>query len=751
MKRFVTLLTGMLIAGVMSVGVAAADPPGSRDLAGFAVEQPQIELLGASSYGALYVVRTTVRDAEHTDATWLKPAAGPAYKVGSEFTELAGDKIYTPARSLPVRYQVIGSQVVRRCDDSPQPAGRPTPFGWISATGARVAATATGCRVTATDPPLDGDIGAADETGYVMIGGDSSRVTLTYRSYVAPNRPHVVADGGKNRYIRGLALAGSALTWAQPDYDTFPIRDTSFLVRSSTDGSTAPVVTFLDRMIDNTAILGDLTGWSGCYYGDVGPRGRCGAGTVGPSRTELPGTRTVFSTGSRFVFDTYGTSPGLDTSTTVDDVAPRTRLVTVGLLPPVAYTVSIGAGGAAYVDSQGPARSAGRRAYSRSGTALTLHPQVTLTGQTATAMVSRDGRRTAYVDAGHDLWLVTDDGVRTRVFDSVDKVVRVNDAFPFDLSGTRLLWSRAKYTGEFCDIVCEPTYADRTLMVYDLRTGASRELMRMPQSQFHAAMWGSFLVYTGSRNDVYRRDLSSGRTVQAKPPGTARVMSLAVHGDHAGWTTCVSTMTSHCSQSVVAYRNVSAGTAAVQLASSETRRVELSGGHLMYDAYPSPAVSNGVGTIKVLRLGTRVTGTVGQTRISQPFDLHDEILTWINPDGLARIGPNSAFVAPPRYLGNALGAASFAQNGGSWQPEFSISKALPVCAITITSGSTVRRVLSCATAVGSARVSWNGRDSAGRLLPKGRYNWTLTGRDADGVLRWWTGATSPIRGTITIA
>jgi hypothetical protein len=763
MMRFGTMLIGVVFALAVPAGVAAADPPGSRDLAGFPAEQPQIELLGASSYGVLYVVRTTVRDAEHTDATWVKPATGPAYRVGSEFTQLAGDKIYAgvpgyQSISVPVRYQVIGRQAVLRCDDSPQPAGRPTPSGWISESGARVAATAAGCRVTVTDPPLDGVVGAADAAGYVMLANADSdgRQQLTYRSYAAPNRPHVIADGGKNRYVTGLTLAGSVVTWAQADYDNVPLRDTSYLVRSSTDGSTAPVVTFLERMIGYTAILGDLTAWSGCYHGDVDPRGRCGAGTVGPggNRTEQPGTRTVFGVGSRFVFDTYGTSPGLDTSTTMDAGASRSRLVTVGLLPPVAYTVSIGAGGAAYVDSQGPARSVSRRAYSRSGATLMLHPQVALAGQTAATTVSRDGRRTAYLDAGLDLWLVTDDGLRTRIFDSVDEAARVDEHAPFDLSGTRLLWTKVRYTGEFCEVACQPTYGDPVLMMYDLRTGASRELMRPPAGRFQAALWGSYIAYQGSQNSIYRRDLSSGRTVQAKAPGTASLMSLAVHGDYVGWTTCVSTPTTHCAQSVVGYRNVSTGTAAVQVASSETRRVELSGGHLMYDVYPSPAISNGVGTIKVLRLGTTVTGTVGQTRIGQPIDVHDEILTWIDPDARARIGPNSAFVAPPRYLGNAIGATSLTPNGDgrgdSWQPEFSISKALPVCAVTITSGSAVRRVLSCATSVGSARVAWNGRDSAGRVLPKGRYTWTLTGRDADGPLRWWTGVTSPIRGTITI-
>jgi hypothetical protein len=52
--------------------------------------------------------------------------------------------------------------------------------------------------------------------------------------------------------------------------------------------------------------------------------------------------------------------------------------------------------------------------------------------------------------------------------------------------------------------------------------------------------------------------------------------------------------------------------------------------------------------------------------------------------------------------------------------------------------------------VGAARVTWNGRDSTGRLLSKGRYTWTLTGSDSDGSLLWWTGTATPIRGTVTL-
>ncbi|HEY3004340.1 MAG TPA: FlgD immunoglobulin-like domain containing protein, partial [Kribbellaceae bacterium] len=70
--------------------------------------------------------------------------------------------------------------------------------------------------------------------------------------------------------------------------------------------------------------------------------------------------------------------------------------------------------------------------------------------------------------------------------------------------------------------------------------------------------------------------------------------------------------------------------------------------------------------------------------------------------------------------------------------------------IRSSSGAVVRQ-LGCATVTGSARVSWDGKLSTGRPASKGTYSWTLTGSDSDGALRWWSGVTKPISGTVTVA
>jgi hypothetical protein len=134
------------------------------------------------------------------------------------------------------------------------------------------------------------------------------------------------------------------------------------------------------------------------------------------------------------------------------------------------------------------------------------------------------------------------------------------------------------------------------------------------------------------------------------------------------------------------------------------------------------------------------------------------VLAWITPTGQhAMVAPNSAYADPPKYLGNALGSATFTPDGDgigdAWTPEFPVSKAMAVCQVVIRSkvtGSVLRR-LACGSSTGSAQVRWDGRLTSGALVPKGSYSWTLTGSDGDGSLRWWTGATTPIAGSVVVA
>jgi hypothetical protein len=528
------------------------------------------------------------------------------------------------------------------------------------------------------------------------------------------------------------------------------------VVRSSTDGSAAAKATRVQGFVSQTAVAGGTTSWAACS------NAVCTSGSIRAdgTRTEVTNnTRSVVGDGTRFVFDKSGAlggaTAGVEAAATIGGPEPTTRLASVGMLTPVAELVSIGAGGVAYVDWQPPADSVNRRLYTQSGSTITLSGQARV-GQTGSfhRNVSREGRRTAYADGVGVLWLVADDGVRTKVFERAEGVAVLGGG-PLRLSGSRLLWWKGKYSGDVCDPVgppnCRPEYNNVVPMLYDLRTGVSTELA-LPATEYRVVdLWGNFLTWADNSNAVWRRDLHSGAVLQVKAAGAAKVRSLAVHDDWVAWATCQSSGADQCAQSVLGHRNMQTRAAAIQLTSAHTEQIRLSGGHVVYSTYPQPAHVPSVGTVKVWRLGTSATGVVGAARWKTSFDVHDETLAWIPPDDIARIGPNSPFVAYPKYLGNGSAPASFDPAVRTWSPEFGISKALPTCSLTIKSGTTVRRVLGCATPNGSARAVWDGRDSAGRLLPKGTYTWTLAGRDADGTLRWWTGATHPITGTVRIA
>ncbi|QNE21021.1 hypothetical protein F1D05_27820 [Kribbella qitaiheensis] len=714
------------------------------DLDRIPTRPPAIQVLGASAAGVLYRVHAADQDASD-QTTWVKPAGGPSYQVPDSFDLLSGSRIFSSDYGTQkVSYQVIGTPATLTCELQRRLAAA-TSFGWISEDGDRVEIGSSGCQVTA-QLPRQGRIVAADDLGYVERRDldDQGTRTLAYYSYADPAHPRLIPAGDYNWWIEAVSLSGPTITWRAFNRVNPPLR--SYLVRAKTDGSSTVLLDTYDGDIASTAILGGSTGWTAC--GGSGNT-TCASGSIDANGTHhrLGETQSVVSDGARFVFDTHGTADAIDAAVAVDATTPRTRIVSVPYLPPLATGVSLGAGGVAYLDNQVPAYAVNRRAYSKSGTTITLSSQIRVAQTSRTNQsVSRDGRRTAYLDSGGDLWLATDDGVRTRVFDSAVTVAVAGGRI--QLSGTRLLWWRATYRGQVCDQVsCFPDYDPAVAMLYNVGTGVSSQV-NGPIGSKSAALWGSYLAYADTGQGIWRRDLSSNALVQVKAAGGPEVNSVAVHDDYVAWSTCAQGTSNYCGPSTVAFRNMATRTAAVRITTTSTLRIALSGGHVLFDDYVGNFPQTGV--LKVLRLGTTATGVVGSVKAGTLFDVHDETLGWVGADEVARIGTNSSFVAPPRFLGNTIGTASFTPSAGSWTPEFPISKALTSCKLTIRSGTTVRRVLTCPTAVGSARPSWNGVDSAGHLVPKGTYSWTLAAGDSDGTLRWWTNATHPIAGTVRV-
>jgi hypothetical protein len=746
-----------LVGVVLVLGAvpASAGAAGVQDLDRILFDRPYVEVLGASPAGVLYKVSWNNNNSLSELSAWVKPAGAAAYQVDLGFKRLAGDKIFGTGNS----YQYIGTPVTKRCTGVPppaDPAGRSdgvglfASWGWISNEGDRVEVSPTGCRMTNRYPaPGSYSLIAMDDTGYVTLdsSGTDGNQELFYRSYADPKHPRQVADGGHTGFKGAVSLSGTSVAWAHQDTTENP-PTSSYVVRSSADGSTAPVATRLPGWVVATAIAGGATAWTNCQQ-----TLDCASGSIAANgtRTQTADTRTVVGDGSRFVFDTRQPTPGVDAAAVVGGTAARTRLAAVDLLPPIANAVSLGAGGAAYIDNQPPGLSVGRRFYTRPPGAVTLTPQVRIgQSQVGTPMVSREGRRTAFVDTTGALWLVADDGVRTRAFAPVVREAIVGGQ-ELRISGSRLLWWKALYTGDRCDPPgpgCYPWYGNEVPMIYDLRTGVSTQQTITANWSQAVDLWGNYLSWADDKNAVWRRDLASGALLQVKVAGAAIVRKVAVHDDFVAWATCATNGQDDCAQSVVGHRNMQTRTAAILVPSGHTRHLKMSGGHVVYDTYSSRDAATG--TLKVGRLGTSATGVVGAVRYSSSFDVHDETLAWVSTDDLAKIGPNSAFVAYPKYLGNGSAPPSFNPALRLWNAEFGISKALPTCTLTIKSGTSVRRTLNCATTTGSARADWDGKDSAGRLLPPGAYTWTLAGRDGDGTLRWWTGATHAITGTVRI-
>lgn len=741
-SRPTAFVTALVLAGqAFAAGPSmAADPAGTVDVNRIPARTPVIEVLGASQAGLLYHVHEAGSDPS-TGPTMLKPTGQPAYEVSSSFKYLKGDKIFDGAR----KYLMIGSTTERTCTSVPAPA-RPrgqdgasyTPFGWLAEEGQWITADANGCRVTGQGPAIGAyELAAADESGYVTASTEGGGfVYPTYHSYAAPDQPKAIDTGGHSAYAYGFALDGSVVTWAERE----TLDGSSYVVRSSTTGGPA-TVTNVGLEVDKTAIIGSATGWAACKRSVS-----CAAGSISTAGvvTRAAGSRSLASDGSRFLVDTYGSSPGVDAATVVDG-NHWTRVETV-VLPPVSYGVGLGAGVVGYIDSQGLSR----RPFTKSGSTISLGgpTKITYSGE---YRVSRDGRRTAYLDQNDDLWLITDDGVKTRVFDAVGlvSVVQTESEAPFQLSGHRLLWIKSVYPSSGCSpIACDPAY--ERAMLYDLRTGVNTDVGEYVYGK-QFALWGNYLAYSETSGRILRKDLSSGAVVEVKAAGPT-VAGLDVNGTIVAWSTCVVVDRDPCHVSKVGYRVVSGTFEPAELTSEHSNQVSLTGGYLAFTT--TAEFRDAPVFLKTVKLGVAGLSTVGQMRpgseTTVKFDAFDETVGWIGTDGVTRLTPLAAFTARPRYLGNATGAASFPLNS-SWTLELPISKALPTCTVTIKSGTTVKRTIPCTTSVGAARAIWNSRDAAGNLVAKGKYSWTLTGSDADGGLLWWNGSANPISGTVTVA
>lgn len=717
-------------------------------------DAPMVSVLGASSAGVLYDLVNREYTVEPT--SWFKPAGGTPQRLEPRGTALVGTMLFSRLWGHDaISYRTLPAGLPLQCAVPDGDAVAYIGGGWIQGVSSTkdyllVTAGPTGCSSRRLTTINDSRLVAADETGFAVEVttwlGNGGVHDLLYVPYDDPADP-VQADTGEWVY-NFVSMSGGTIAWARRQDDR-PGSGSEVRRWSRTSGADPATVVGYD--VDSTAVIAGATAFAGCPDSSS-PMRTCVGGSIpagsGPVSIVVGATQVADDDRSLYL-SRFGPGTGIDRGVSFADPASLTRVVPIPLVPPGTWAIALGASRAAYIDTDGAddpgaggQQSLHWRYAAKSGSGISLLTPIRAGDKVATTSI--DGRRqligrTGLPGAG-SLVLRTEGEPDAVVFrDIVGQYVYGGGQT--EMSGTRALWIRGDYSGN-------AGYSNRSAMLYDVRTRTSTRLGEANTTKW--ALWGSYVVWATKDGSIYRRELSSNKTVTVKSKGYG-IVGLGVWGSYVGWSECVAA----CYKGNVAYRNMSTGAAAVRVAAPGPvpLAVRVTGGHVVYAYGDLPG--NGAPHLRELRLGTKVTAPIADARWwdgSATFDAHDEVLAWIGlDDQQARIAPNSAFVDPPKYLGNALVTGSFAL-GGTWSVEFPVSKALPTCELVVRSKltGTVLRRLPCGASTGSARTTWDGRLADGRQVPRGSYSWTLTGSDADGALRWWTGNTAPIAGSVRI-
>ncbi|MFB7336466.1 FG-GAP-like repeat-containing protein [Streptomyces adustus] len=145
------------------------------------------------------------------------------------------------------------------------------------------------------------------------------------------------------------------------------------------------------------------------------------------------------------------------------------------------------------------------------------------------------------------------------------------------------------------------------------------------------------------------------------------------------------------------------------------------------------------GELKVIdvRGGAPVTHTVGTVSAGQPWDVdpYTGLIAYVDDQENTHLVPSGVPVSALSQLDSSVAGSVDVKGGaGLWSPRWWLSK--PVASWTLVlknkaTGTTVR-TLSGGTAQGVLPPSWNGKDTAGKLVANGAYTWTLTATPADG-------------------
>ncbi|WP_328989264.1 hypothetical protein OG394_23825 [Kribbella sp. NBC_01245] len=329
--------------------------------------------------------------------------------------------------------------------------------------------------------------------------------------------------------------------------------------------------------------------------------------------------------------------------------------------------------------------------------------------------------------------------------------------FPEALSGTRLV------VHKFPSMIYPYNFR------YDVRTSTQEPDVQPPPPWRFGAVdaFGNYLVYSrqlASTTQVRRRDQATGVDLLVATIGRSGVRSVAVNGNLVAWVTDCPDRDRPCSQTV-GYRIVG-GTGALgpvrTFATRGTKDLDLSATHLALDTITAKReirlVTLGSNAIRVIGAlpPNPSEGSTGGIPVEYPpqipvhFDLDGDRIGWLGAVQNAHV---TAVATPPiraRYLGNGIIPGSFNPNVSRFGASLPFSKSLTQCAVVFRQGTRVFRTLACIVRNGDALISWDGRDSAGRIVPKGRYDWTLTGSDSAGSALWYTGTGARIGSSVTV-
>ena len=456
----------------------------------------------------------------------------------------------------------------------------------------------------------------------------------------------------------------------------------------------------------------------------------------------------ALAAGNSFLVSLNGTPATAGLYTMTSAAGPATQIITAGPQTLHATAIALSPGRAAWVDN-GVSAGAWSRPLSTSGSTIapgTASVISSVSDHSSETVISASGSRTAYMVNGptaEALWVSGPTGSQ-----QIPSPQWTDD---LTVSGTRLLQN----------------HQDGSATLYDLATGTSTDLAA-PIAPFGPAfigqqpyqLSGNKLAWLASDGSVWVKNLDTAVATQVSPALTAAGQtvygSIAVAGDIVAWNISLCSIvagSTECFGQLLSYRNVATMGAVQTIPSAGPMQIALSPEYLAYNTY-NPATSKW--DLYVNPLFTPTVTDIAQLTdpFYRQFSISGSTIGWLGADFLAHVQALTHIAERPRYLGNGIAPSTLVADGTqTWKGDFVASTNLTACTVTIKSGSTTVRVLSCdssQTPFGEGLLSWDGKSTGGTLVAAGSYTWTLTGANADGTLTDADGGSTAITGTIAV-